>query len=218
MALPQNIVTDPSKRNMNTAATCLLTIEKIKGPVAEVGGVKEAFQVYEFYVWGRVPVAPGPAGKLEKIGAINMSHLELVMHQSSCGPEFAKACFDGTDVGKATLTLLTMVGGELKVLYTIELTNCRFSVVSLDVPYDLETAQIQPLSLPETTDKENYRAHIEAIARENTAVTRQFHNKFIKVRMAYDTFNTTYTTYEDTGQSAGKTATTIDLVKNTVKA
>ena len=198
----------------NESVSCLVNIEKLKGPV-DFGPVKAAFEVYEFFSWGEITAIPGDTGLLPKNATVRMGNVEILIHDSSEGPNFGTACFHGTDLGKVTITYLITIGGEPQKLFEIVLINSRISSTSLAVLYDPNNADNAPNIISTKGGINEKRQRLIGYAKETPARAQ---NLAISFDVAFSGYEFTHCSYEDDAKSAGNTATKIDLTKGTVSA
>lgn len=198
----------------NESISCLVNIEKIKGPV-DFGPVKGAFEVYEFFTWGEITAIPGDTGLLPKNATVRMGNAEILIHDSSEGPNFGTACFHGTDVGKVTITYLITIGGEPQKLLEIVLVNARISSTSLAVQYDPNNRHNVQNVLSTKGGINEKRKRLIEYAKETPD---RGQNLAISFDVAFSGYEVTHSSYEDDAKSSGKTSTKIDLTKGTVAA
>lgn len=199
----------------NESATCLLTIEKVPGPIKKLGPAEKAFEIHEFNIHGWVPVLPGATGLLEKNGAITMSNLVVVIQASSALPNLMQACYHGTDVGKVTVHYLTNIGNTNEPLLTITLTNARLREVADNILYDT-TKSHNNLDIF-LGDLDFAKSRKDLVHLTNEYMPTRHVDTAARLQFIYDTIEVKYDSYEDSGAKGGSVVTTVNLAENTVK-
>lgn len=199
----------------NESATCLLTIEKVPGPIKKLGPAEKAFEIHEFNIHGWVPVLPGATGLLEKNGALTMSNLTVVIQSSSALPNLMQACYHGTDIGKVTIHYLANIGETNQPLLTITLTNARLREVADNILYNTNSSKNDLDIFLGDLDFTKSRKDLVHLVNEYMP-TRDVESA-ARLQFIYDTIEVKYDSYEDSGAKGGSVVTTVNLAENTVK-
>lgn len=200
-------------KNSNVPATALITFAKIPGPVAKIGVVEKAFEVYECDFHGFANIVPGPNGELQKNGNVNMSDFHVKILEAANVPNFAQSTFHGTDLGIVTFYILTTVGQATnQPLFKVTLMNARGTSVKLDSIMVDETdptvTEWYSDSLMEGVADGDLK---NLIPFSRDYVPPKMYYNIAEISLAYDEIQFEYTKYETTGATPGKVAGGINL-------
>lgn len=204
---------------VNSSASCLLTLEKVAGPIAKIGTIEKSFEVFEFFIWADRLVAPGQMGLNQQRNKVQVSNFEVIIASPSNVPTLAQGCFNGENLGNVNLYLLTNAAQENQILLQITLDNARITKIAMDIPYDIDKN-----ALPQGVDKilegdavlDNNLPKLVEMAENYTPVPNRV--TATKLLFAYDKITMIYASFEDDASAVGKTAMSIDLTTNVASA
>ena len=205
---------DNNEVAMNRSQESFLTLDGVTGPVKEI--VPGSFAVKKFFVYAFRDVQVGRTGLLQPGGVNNISHLSVVIPTPNMLPALQQDCFSGRLFKTATIKNFGNINSNNKEILEVKLTDARLALVTANFDPNGVGASLDSHDVFGGTTDFDQNRHLMMMATQRFPNPSKVYQVLLK--LAFETITVTATHHHDGGDDSGKSATTIDLNKNTAQA